>query len=81
MRESTYYIKTNHLERYAAACVQETLLRAYYAILGIFDPDDFMVNNNWDSLVKTASERCQSIADMFSSYAKGRLALLTTRSE
>jgi hypothetical protein len=81
MRQETYYIKTNHLEKYASACVLETLLHAYHAILGLFDPEDFMVGNDWESLVKTASMRCQSITDMFISYSKGRQALLTTKSE
>jgi len=81
MQETTYYIKTNLLGKYAAACVLDTLLRAYNAILGLFDYEDFMVSNDWKNLVKTASVRCQSIADMFSSYSKSRQALLTTKSE
>jgi hypothetical protein len=76
-----YHIYTNHLPRYAAACALESLLRAYYALLGSFDPEDVMVDNDWQNLLKLTEGRAQSVVDLYDQYVQGRRGLLTTRFE
>jgi hypothetical protein len=48
--QGSYNIYTNHLPRYAAACALEVLLRAYHALLGLFDPEDPMMSSYWGNL-------------------------------
>lgn len=76
-----YHIQTNHIVRYAAACSLESLLRAYYALLGSFDLEDVMVDNDWNNLQSVAEERTQSIHEVFCHYSRARKGLLTTRFE
>lgn len=76
-----YHIQTNHIVRYAAACSLESLLRAYYALLGSFDLEDVMVENDWNNLQSVAEERAQSIYEVFCHYSRARKELVTTRFE
>lgn len=81
MHKATYYIKSNHLPRYAAASALEVVLRAYYVLLGSFDPEDIMIEQDWENLQKSARERCQNVYDMYLRYSKERISLVTTKYE
>jgi hypothetical protein len=61
-----YHIYTNNLPCYAAAYALESLLRAYYALLGSFDPEDVMIDNDWKNLQITAEGRAQTLVEIFS---------------
>lgn len=81
MHKATYYIKTNHLPRYAAASTLEAVLRAYYVLLGSFDAEDIMIEQDWENLQNSAKERCQTIYDMYLRYSENRLSLFTAKYE
>lgn len=84
MQQETYSRETNHLPRYAAACAIEILLHAYYTNLGMFDPEDFMVEHDLAMLKQKAFDRCQGehgIGPLFSRYSEERMKLLTTKFE
>jgi len=81
MQQGPYYIKMNHLPRYAAASAQEVLLRAYCITLGSFDPEDIMLESDCTNLRKAAVERSQTTRAMFLQYAQEMVKLLTKKYE
>jgi hypothetical protein len=81
MTQETYYVKTNHLPRYAAASALEVLLRGYYALMGQFDPEDIMTDSERSQTQRVADERITSIMALFNLYGEKRQTLVTSKTE
>lgn len=81
MTQKTYYVKTNHLPRYAAASALEVLLRGYYALMGQFDPEDIMVDSERSQTQRVADERITSIMTLFKLYGEKRQSVVGSKNE
>ncbi|ETI28656.1 hypothetical protein G647_01107 [Cladophialophora carrionii CBS 160.54] len=78
LTDGTYYIKTNHLPRYAAAAALEILLRGYYVLLGRLDKEDIMIESDSQNLMLLAKERVEVMQSLLEQYKDRRESLLTT---
>lgn len=78
---TTYYVKTNRLIAYARECLLEIHLRAWYAMMGYFDPENTMIEYDDRNVGIAASERIGRIQDLFEQYTNGRLKLLKMKYE
>lgn len=76
-----YYMKTNRLAAYARECLLEIHLRAWYAMLGYFDPENTMIEHDDRNVGIAASEKIAMIQGFFEEYANARLGLLTMKYE
>jgi hypothetical protein len=79
MTAATYYIKTNHLPRYAAAVALEILLRGYHLLMGRFDPEDVMFDVDCTTLRDIATSRIESMRSLLKSYAESWLNLAESK--
>ena len=77
----TYYMKTNRIVSYARECLLEIHLRAWLAMMGYFDAENTMIENDDRNVGMAASERLAVIQSMFEQYADARLKLLKYKYE
>ncbi|KAJ9653977.1 hypothetical protein H2198_006896 [Neophaeococcomyces mojaviensis] len=78
---STYYTRTNRLPAYARECLLEIHLRAWYAMLGYFDPDNTMIEYDDRNVGVAASDKIWRIQNLFEEYTTARLGMLKMRYE
>lgn len=76
-----YYVKTNRLVAYARECLLEIHLRAWYAMLGYFDSDNTMIEQDDRNVGLAASDKLGKIQAFFEEYADVRLSLLKMKYE
>lgn len=72
----TYYMKTNRLAAYARECLLEIHLRAWYAMLGYFDPENTMIEYDDRNVELAAGEKIARIQNLFEQYTTARLEML-----
>ena len=72
----TYYMKTNRLIAYARECLLEIHLRAWYAMMGYFDPESTMIEYDDRNVGVAASEKVERIQSLFAQYAEARVDML-----
>lgn len=77
----TYYMKTNRLVAYARECLLEIHLRAWYAMMGYFDPDNTMIEYDDRNVGVAANDRIGQIQWLFEQYAEARLGMLKYKYE
>lgn len=77
----TYYMKTNRFIAYARECLLEIHLRAWYAMMGYFDPENTMIKHDDRNVGVAASERVGRIQHLFDQYAEARVGMLHYRYE
>lgn len=77
----TYYMKTNRLIAYARECLLEIHLRAWYAMMGYFDPENTMIEHDDRNVGASASERVGRIQHLFDQYAEARVGMLQYKYE
>lgn len=77
----TYYMKTNRLIAYARECLLEIHLRAWYAMMGYFDPDNTQIETDDGNVQQAAAEKIGNIQAMFERYTVARLELLKCKYE
>jgi hypothetical protein len=75
--DGTYYIKTNHLPRYAATSAMEILLRGYLVLMGQLDPEDPMVDFDCSNLRMAAQKHIERVRSLLKSYADRRSSLVS----
>lgn len=78
---TTYYMKTNRLPAYARECLLEIHLRAWYAMLGYFDPENTMIEYDDRNVGVAASSKLGQIQHLFQRYTSERLNLLRMKYE
>ncbi|KAK5944634.1 hypothetical protein PMZ80_003917 [Knufia obscura] len=71
-----YYVKTNRLVAYARECLLEIHLRAWYAMMGYFDPENTMIEYDDRNVGIAASEKVTRIQQLFEQYAQARVGML-----
>lgn len=71
-----YYIKTNRLIAYARECLLEIHLRAWYAMMGYFDPENTMIEYDDRNVGIGASEKVARIQELFEQYTQARMGML-----
>lgn len=76
-----YYVKVNRLAAYARECLLEIHLRAWYAMMGYFDPENTMIECDDRNVGIAASEKIARIEALFEEYAEIRLSLLKMKYE
>lgn len=81
LTDGTYYIKINHLPRYAAAASLEILLRGYYILLGRLDVEDIMIESDSQNLLLLAKERVEVMRSLLEQYKNRRENLVTNQAE
>jgi len=77
----TYYMKTNRLVAYAKECLLEIHLRAWYAMMGYFDPENTMIEYDDRNVGIAASEKVARIQDFFEQYTEARVSMLRYKYE
>lgn len=77
----TYYMKTNRLIAYARECLLEIHLRAWYAMMGYFDPENTQIEVDDRNVQLAAAEKIGNIQAIFERYAAARLDLLKYKHE
>lgn len=78
---SMYYVKVNRLAAYARECLLEIHLRAWYAMMGYFDPENTMIEYDDRNVGVAAQEKIARIQSFFEEYAEIRLGLLKMKYE
>lgn len=77
----TYYMKTNRLIAYARECLLEIHLRAWYAMMGYFDPENTQIEVDDKMVQQAAGEKIGNIQSIFERYTEVRLDLLKCKYE
>lgn len=72
----TYYMKTNRLAAYARESLLEIHLRAWYAMLGYFDPENTMIEYDDRNVELAAGEKIARIQAFFEQYTTARVEML-----
>lgn len=74
-----YSLKTNRLLAFARECLLEIHLRAWYAMMGYFDPENTMIEHDDRNVGVAASEKIAKIEELFVQYAETRFGMLKYR--
>ncbi|KAK4929307.1 hypothetical protein LTR66_016173 [Elasticomyces elasticus] len=75
----TYYMKTNRLVAYARESMLEIHLRAWYTMMGYFDPANSMIETDDRNVITAAHERISTITSTWQEYTRARLELLVLK--